>query len=215
MIHSLASGNAQFHVITENKKGKRKTMSQIASKEYRLGKGQTILIRSASPSDAQEFLGMVRLMLEEGEFMIRAPEEHTMTREQAREWIDSQTMRERNAIIVAETDGRLIGFLNFHQDTRRRLTHQGEFGMSVNTAWRNRGVGKALLEALIEWAEREPLLEKLRLEVFATNAGAIHLYASLGFEEEGRLIKQVKMDNGHFIDLLLMRKFLKTEQNGI
>ncbi len=44
--------------------------------------------------------------------------------------------------------------------------------MSVNKVWRNQGVGKALLEALIEWAEREPLLEKLRLEVFATNEHA-------------------------------------------
>ena len=44
--------------------------------------------------------------------------------------------------------------------------------MSVNKAERNQGMGKALLEALIEWAEREPLLEKLRLEVFATNERA-------------------------------------------
>jgi hypothetical protein len=83
-------------------------MSQIASKEYRLRTGQTILIRSALPPDAQEFLGMVRLMLEEGEFMIRTPEEHTMTREQAREWIDSQNTHARNAVIVAETDGKFL-----------------------------------------------------------------------------------------------------------
>jgi RimJ/RimL family protein N-acetyltransferase len=186
-------------------------MSQITAKEYRLRTGQTVLIRSALPSDAQEFLRMVRSMLEEGEFMIRAPEEHTMSVEQAREWIESQQMRVRNVVIVVEADRGLIGFLNFYQDTRRRLSHQGEFGMSVDKAWRNYGVGRAMLEALIGWGEREPLLEKLRLEVFATNIGAIHLYTSLGFEEEGRLMKQVKMDDGRFIDLVLMRKFLKKE----
>jgi RimJ/RimL family protein N-acetyltransferase len=186
-------------------------MSQITAKEYRLRTGQTVLIRSAFPSDAQEFLRMVYSMLEEGEFMIRAPEEHTMSVEQAREWIGSQKMRARNVVIVVEADGRLIGFLNFYQDTRRRLCHQGEFGMSVDKARRNYGVGKAMLEALIEWGEGEPLLEKLRLEVLATNVRAIHLYTLLGFEEEGRLMKQVKMDDGRFIDLVLMRKFLKKE----
>jgi hypothetical protein len=36
----------------------------------------------------------------------------------------------------------------------------------------------------------------------------------LGFQQEGRLMKQVKMDDGLFIDLLLMSKFLKDEQKG-
>ena len=184
-------------------------MSQITPKEYHLKTSQNVLIRSALPSDAQELLRMVRSMFEEGEFMIRAPEEYTANVEQTQGWIERQRKRARNTIIVAEIDRRLIGFLNFHQDTRRRLLHQGEFGMSVEKAWRNYGVGKALLEALITWGESEPLLEKIRLEVFATNARAIHLYTSFGFQEEGRLIKQVKMDDGHFVDLLQMSKFLK------
>lgn len=187
-------------------------MSQIVSQTYCSRNGKTILIRSALPSDAQAFLNLVHSVLEESEFMIRAPEEYAMTVEPKREWISNQRKRVRNTIIVAEINGVLIGFLNFYQDTRRRLIHQGEFGMGVNKEWRDQGIGKALLTALLTWAETEPLLEKLRLEVFATNERAIHLYTSLGFREEGQLMKQVKTDDGRYIDLLLMSLFLKQEK---
>jgi ribosomal protein S18 acetylase RimI-like enzyme len=53
------------------------------------------------------------------------------------------------------------------------------------------------------------LIDKLRLEVFTTNERALHLYRAVGFQEEGRLVKQVKMEDGCMIDLLLMSKFVK------
>ncbi len=64
--------------------------------------------------------------------------------------------------------------------------------MSVKKGWRSQGVGRALPEALIAWGEANPLIEKLRLEVLATNERAIHLYTALGFKEEGHLLRQVK-----------------------
>jgi ribosomal protein S18 acetylase RimI-like enzyme len=41
-----------------------------------------------------------------------------------------------------------------------------------------------LLQALVEWAEANPLIEKLRLAVLANNETAIGLYRKLGFVEE-------------------------------
>jgi RimJ/RimL family protein N-acetyltransferase len=45
-------------------------------------------------------------------------------------------------------------------------------------------VGTALLQALLEWAESSPVIEKVCLDVFATNEPAIRLYKNLGFIEE-------------------------------
>lgn len=81
--------------------------------------------------------------------------------------------------------------------------------MSVNRAWRDRGVGRALLLILIAWAEQHPALEKLCLQVFATNTRAIALYTSLGFREEGRQVRGVKMEAGEYRDVLLMGRFVK------
>jgi RimJ/RimL family protein N-acetyltransferase len=65
------------------------------------------------------------------------------------------------------------------------------------------------LQALITWAEEQASIEKLNLEVFATNARAIALYRSLGFQQEGYLAKQIKMAPGVYVDVLLMGLWLK------
>jgi len=45
--------------------------------------------------------------------------------------------------------------------------------------------------------------------VFATNRPAIGLYKQLGFAEEGRQVRGIKMADGKYIDGVLMYKFVK------
>jgi ribosomal protein S18 acetylase RimI-like enzyme len=65
-----------------------------------------------------------------------------------------------------------------------------------------------LLTALLEWAERNPLIEKVSLGVFSTNYRAISLYKSMGFIEEGRKIKEFKTSENEYIDDILMYKLV-------
>jgi len=57
-------------------------------------------------------------------------------------------------------------------------------GMWVDAAWRGRGVGRALLEAVFHWA-REGGLKRLELWAPAHNPAAIALYSRAGFEATG------------------------------
>jgi ribosomal protein S18 acetylase RimI-like enzyme len=57
--------------------------------------------------------------------------------------------------------------------------------MYVADSARGAGVGRALLEALIERARQIPDLEEVLLSVAVTQAAARTLYASLGFESYG------------------------------
>ncbi len=75
--------------------------------------------------------------------------------------------------------------------------------------WRGRGVGTALLKSLLEWATAHPLIEKVWLEVFATNERAIRLYRKLGFVEEGVRPQDIKLGPGRYVDTLAMYKFVK------
>ncbi len=54
----------------------------------------------------------------------------------------------------------------------------------VDEAWRNRGVGRKMLEVLMEQG-REIGIENYTLEVRVSNAPAIHLYEKLGFVSAG------------------------------
>ncbi len=55
--------------------------------------------------------------------------------------------------------------------------------ISVSPAFQGRGVGRKLLNHLIDYAR--PRAEKIFLEVRPSNPGAIHLYRSVGFVEIG------------------------------
>jgi len=68
-------------------------------------------------------------------------------------------------------------------------------------------VASALLDACLKQA-REIGLEKLELEVFASNTVARALYRKKGFFEEGVHLKKRKYE-GHYDDVVCMGLFLK------
>jgi RimJ/RimL family protein N-acetyltransferase len=70
------------------------------------------------------------------------------------------------------------------------------------------GIGTALLQTLIDWAEANPLIEKIGMAVFANNERAIRLYRKLGFVEEGRRPREMKLGPGWYVDDVLMYRFV-------
>ncbi|HKF38790.1 MAG TPA: GNAT family N-acetyltransferase, partial [Ktedonobacteraceae bacterium] len=185
------------------------SMSAIPDTTTRLKDGTTITIRTARPEDARRLLDHARAAFAEGEFLLSTLDDFRMTEEQETAWLQANLDDPSNLVIVAEYEGRITGMLDFHSEKRKRVRHHGELGMSVNRAWRDRGVGRALLRTLIAWAEQHPVLEKLCLQVFATNTRAIALYSSLGFEEEGRQVRDIKLESGEYVDVLMMALFVK------
>jgi len=84
---------------------------------------------------------------------------------------------------VASRNGSLVGF------SMLRGFDEGyeipSFGIFVDHAAHGQGVGRALTEWTIE-AARQGGCASVRLSVYATNAVALDLYASLGFVEQER-----------------------------
>lgn len=80
--------------------------------------------------------------------------------------------------------------------------HVGNLGMGVRRAYRGRGIGRRLIETTLQ-AAREKGLERIELEVFASNAGAISLYEKVGFVREGLKRRARKLD-GVYDDLVVM-----------
>ncbi|HVB60012.1 MAG TPA: GNAT family N-acetyltransferase [Ktedonobacteraceae bacterium] len=183
-------------------------MSIIPATTAQARNGSAITIHTARPEDAAAILYHARAILAEGEFVLSTLDDFHMTDEQETVWLQANRDDPGDLVIVAEHEGRIIGMLNFQSERRKRVRHHGELGMSVNRAWRDQGVGRALLLALIAWAEQYPVLEKLCLQVFATNSRAIALYTSLGFVEEGRQVRDIKMEAGDYVDVLMMARFV-------
>ena len=66
-----------------------------------------------------------------------------------------------------------------------RSVPTAEFGVSVVEAWRGRGIGRALIRHLEEWAAARGVA-RMVLNVSEANDGAIRLYRELGYREFDR-----------------------------
>ena len=82
------------------------------------------------------------------------------------------------------------------------------WGMYVRSDARKAGVGRQLVEAVIEHARAH--VEVIQLSVVSDNEPARRLYASLGFVEYG-LEKDSLKQNGHYYDEILMALDLRLD----
>jgi putative acetyltransferase len=87
--------------------------------------------------------------------------------------------------LVAVVDGRVVGNISLHQNQGPRRSDVAYFGMMVHDDFQNRGVGSALMAAMIELADDWLGVRRIELEVWTDNAAAVHLYEKFGFVIEG------------------------------
>ena len=177
-----------------------------------LPNGASATLRQAQPEDAAAILALKQSILRPGIYDALLPEEYSFDEEQESLWIDHCLSSNSNFMVVAEVSNVLVGMLFFQTSNELRCNHWGEFGMGITEAFRGQGVGTALINALFKWAEEHPRVEKICLKVFDANPKAVKLYQNLGFVEEGRLKKCLRMGNGLYSDAILMAKFVKNSE---
>ena len=106
--------------------------------------------------------------------------------------------------IVAEQEGMIVGKANLQRFEGRRQ-HVGTIGIGVHDDFQGKGIGSALLAALVDTADNWLALTRLELVVNADNAPAIRLYEKAGFEREG-LFKAYAFRNGAYVDAIAMAR---------
>ena len=85
-----------------------------------------------------------------------------------------------------------------------RYRHAGEIEMIVtHEAWRGKGVGHAMMTAMIDLADNWLQLSRLSLTVWTCNTEAIELYQEFGFALEGTMPGYV-FTQGKYIDAHIM-----------
>lgn len=107
-------------------------------------------------------------------------------------------------LLVAVVDGRIVGGAGFHVGSGR-TARSGTLGMAVRGEYQGKGVGTAMMEAIIDLADNWYNLRRLELEVYADNAAGIALYRKFGFEPEG-LYRRYAFRNGQYVDALPMAR---------
>ncbi|NUZ06225.1 GNAT family N-acetyltransferase [Piscinibacter koreensis] len=99
-----------------------------------------------------------------------------------------------HSVIGAWAGERLLGAIGCERDPRASVRHIGHvIGMMVRADVQRRGVGRALLDALIGGARQSPGIEMLTLTVTAGNQAAIGLYERVGFRRVGTLPRAIRV----------------------
>ena len=165
--------------------------------------GTTITIRRPDADDAAALLAYLRGVGAESDFLSFGAEGPPITEPDERVFLARAAASDNALALVAEWQGRIVGAITFSGGNRARTRHVGEFGISVARSCQGVGLGRRLLELLIEWARAGTIVRKINLVVSVDNERAIALYESLGFEAEGRRRRDMLV-NGVFHDALLM-----------
>src|ERR671927_1420867 len=109
-------------------------------------------------------------------------------------------------MLVACVEGEIVamgGLDLFPKSPRRR--HAGHIGLAVHDKWQAKGVGTALMKALIDVADNWLNLSRLELTVFTDNEPALKLYKKLGFVVEGTH-KKFAFRDGEYVDVYAMAR---------
>ena len=113
----------------------------------------------------------------------------------------------RHPVIVADENGRIVGWASLNRfNPREAYDHVADFSVYIERSWRGKGVGRQLLDRLVELA-RALGYHKLVLAALPHNAAGLALYTSAGFTRVGIYREQGQLD-GRWVDVLLMEKLL-------
>jgi len=116
--------------------------------------------------------------------------------------------KDNQITLYAESDGKLVGMMGAIWSNRIKTGHVAMiYGVYVSTDYRGQGVGRRLLQALMDELQANPQIEKVNLTVNPTQTSAQALYESFGFQPIGIAHRELKID-GQYYDELYMEKLL-------
>lgn len=179
----------------------------FAEKEIRTKDGQVAIIRNARTEDAAALLRYLKTTASETPYLMREPEEITLTLEQEENFIKHQMESEKDLMLVALLNGRHIGNCSMSSlGAYQRYSHRCSVAIALYKEFCGLGLGRQMMQAILEEA-RNCGYEQAELEVVSENQNAIALYESLGFEKYGTHRNNMKYKNGCYADAYLMVKY--------
>jgi ribosomal protein S18 acetylase RimI-like enzyme len=157
-----------------------------------------VRVRPIEDGDFEEALDLFAAVSAEGLWL--ATEAPIDRREVRARWRDLLASGE-GTILVADDDGAIVGLAAMLGRT------EPELGMLVRADRRRRGVGGALVDACVAWAQGRGA-RRVVLHVFPHNEAAIALYHDHGFVERGMVRSAYPRKHGKAWDAIRMVKEL-------
>lgn len=173
------------------------------AKEIKLKNGAAAIFRSPEIEDAGALLEYLKITAAETPFLLREPEECTMTLQQERDYIENAVQSPDILTILCEVDGRIAGNCNLKRHDKMRTRHRADVAIALIKSFWRLGIGTAMFEEMIAQAKAWGV-EQLELEVVEGNHRAMALYQKMGFHIIAERPNSIKLKNGTILKELCM-----------
>jgi L-amino acid N-acyltransferase YncA len=162
-----------------------------------------MLIRDATADDWPQIWPFLRQIVRAGETYAYDPHMDEAT---ARElWLVGPPGR---TVVAVEENGTVVGTANMYANRPGGGSHVASASFMVDPRASGKGVGRALGEEALAWAGRSGFRAMQFNAVVETNAAAIALWRSLGFEIIGTLPEAFRHPSKGFVGLHVMYRRL-------
>ena len=170
--------------------------------------GREVCLRNAEEADAAALIDYLRITTTETPYLIREPEEVTITLEQEKSFIQRAKDAERELLLIAEIDGKHIGNCSLMNIAPyRRYGHRCGLAIALYQEYCGCGIGKVMMQTVLDVAKNIGY-EQAELEVISDNQKAIALYRNLGFEKYGTFPNNMRYSDGTYASADWMMKKL-------
>ncbi|WP_313341069.1 GNAT family N-acetyltransferase [Sedimentibacter sp.] len=177
-------------------------------KEVVLKNDVSCILRSPLVEDAESMIDYLKATSGETEFMVRYPEEVTMTIEEEENILKRMIYSKNSIMIAAFIEGELAGNASISCVSERiKLSHRASFGIAVKRKFWGMGIGNIILIEIIDKA-KEIGFEQIELTVVENNYKAINLYEKFGFVKCGVINKAFKLKDESYYGEIIMIKSL-------
>jgi phosphinothricin acetyltransferase len=169
-----------------------------------------VFVRDAAAADLPAIVEILNVWLPATTITWR---EALETLQQRTAWFERQ-QRDGFPVLVADDEGEVAGFTTYEHFRGEgkwpgyRAT--AELTIHVREAYWGRGVGRSLLEALVDRA-RSAGIHVLVAAIDGDNEPSIRFHERLGFVEVARM-PQTGQKFGRWLDLVLMQRIVDTRQ---
>ncbi len=93
-------------------------MGSIQPRRLMTASGRPIVVRTASPEDAERVVAFVKAVAAEAPYLLTTEAEVVTTSERQKQWLQQIMDDPGKLAIVAEQEGDIIGFLDFHNGNK-------------------------------------------------------------------------------------------------
>jgi putative acetyltransferase len=112
---------------------------------------------------------------------------------------------EGDFVFAAVVGNEVVGNAGLHHFKQARRAHAMHLGIAVRSDFQSKGVGAALMKAMVDLVDGWLNVSRLELTVYTDNEAAIALYRKFGFEVEGTH-KAYALRAGRYVDSFSMAR---------